>query len=158
VDAGWRPTEEQAVALTLQLLSVLQYLESLRPPVVHRDIKPANILVDRADNNRVSLVDFGAVAAANPAATMGSTIIGTYGCDGVNGEPLATHTHLHTLTLSPSLSHAHTLSLLSLSLFLSHSHTRTLSLSLSLTLSLPLSLTHTFNNQPASAISCMGEG
>lgn len=27
----------------------------------------------------LSLVDFGAVAAANPARTMGSTIIGTYG-------------------------------------------------------------------------------
>jgi len=80
------------VALTLQLLSVLQYLQSLRPPVVHRDIKPANILVDRDDGDRVSLVDFGAVAAANPAATMGSTIIGTYGYGRLKGTPLARET------------------------------------------------------------------
>lgn len=79
VDGGWRPQEEEAVRITLSLLDILGYLGSMRPPVVHRDIKPANIIVD-GKGGQVSLVDFGAVAAANPTQRMGSTIIGTYGC------------------------------------------------------------------------------
>jgi len=78
VDGGWRPQEEEAVRITLSLLDILGYLGSMRPPVVHRDIKPANIIVD-GKGGQVSLVDFGAVAAANPTQRMGSTIIGTYG-------------------------------------------------------------------------------
>lgn len=47
--------EAEAVALTRQLLDVLDYLHSNR--VVHRDIKPSNI--KRAPDGRLYLVDFG---------------------------------------------------------------------------------------------------
>jgi serine/threonine protein kinase len=36
---AWRPTEDEVVDVALQLLNVLEYLGSLRPPVIHRDIK-----------------------------------------------------------------------------------------------------------------------
>ncbi|KAK3260798.1 hypothetical protein CYMTET_30277 [Cymbomonas tetramitiformis] len=77
VDGGWRPTEEEAVEICAQLLELLIYLQSLRPPVVHRDIKPANIMIDAHDGYRVSLVDFGAVMPSAPGR--GTTVVGTYG-------------------------------------------------------------------------------
>lgn len=87
VDGGWRPTEDEVISVAEQLLDVLAYLGSLRPPVAHRDVKPGNILLDRA-TGKVSLVDFGATAdAAMTAAAAegpdgyapGSTMIGTFG-------------------------------------------------------------------------------
>ena len=87
VDGGWRPTEDDVVSVAEQLLEVLAYLGSLRPPVAHRDVKPGNILLDRA-TGKVSLVDFGATAdAAMTSAAAegpdgyapGSTMIGTFG-------------------------------------------------------------------------------
>lgn len=87
VDGGWRPTEDDVVSIAEQLLEVLAYLGSLRPPVAHRDVKPGNILLDRA-TGKVSLVDFGATAdAAMTSAAAegpdgyapGSTMIGTFG-------------------------------------------------------------------------------
>lgn len=45
-----------------QLLSALQYLHSLGPPIVHRDIKPPNILVTHFDppsSIHVKFADFG---------------------------------------------------------------------------------------------------
>lgn len=64
-----------------QVLNVLQYLESLSPPVVHRDIKPENIVFDPA-TGRIQVVDFGGVqkmAALGPNGPLGSTVVGTYG-------------------------------------------------------------------------------
>ena len=88
VDGGWRPTESEIVAVAEQLLEVLGYLASLRPPVLHRDVKPGNVLLDRATGT-VSLVDFGATAEAAVTAaaaeegvggwTQGSTVVGTFG-------------------------------------------------------------------------------
>ena len=106
VDDGWRPTEKEVESIAVQLLEVLQYLGSLRPPVAHRDVKPGNVLLDR-ESGKVSLVDFGATADAavtaavaeemaaarasrrgggggggvNPAGgfAMGSTMVGTFG-------------------------------------------------------------------------------
>ena len=91
VDGGWRPTESEIVAVAEQLLEVLGYLASLRPPVLHRDVKPGNVLLDRATGT-VSLVDFGATAEAAVTAAfelmeegsayqsaVGSTVVGTFG-------------------------------------------------------------------------------
>ena len=87
VDGGWRPTESEIVAVAEQLLEVLGYLASLRPPVLHRDVKPGNVLLDRATGT-VSLVDFGATAEAAVTAAIvdeglahapGSTVVGTFG-------------------------------------------------------------------------------
>ncbi|UPR01153.1 serine/threonine protein kinase [Chloropicon primus] len=77
---GWRPSEAEVKSIALQLLDVLEYLGSLRPPVVHRDLKPDNIIIDQAGGNRVYLVDFGGVqAAAAGMNSVNSTIIGTFG-------------------------------------------------------------------------------
>ena len=60
-----------------QMLSILVYLESRRPPVVHRDIKPKNIIRDT--EGRYHLIDFGAVQSELAASTGSSTVIGTGG-------------------------------------------------------------------------------
>ena len=86
VDGGWRPTEGEIFSIATQLLQVLEYLASLRPPVIHRDVKPGNLLFNKA-TGKLSLVDFGATAEAAMTAAvseekgfaMGSTMIGTFG-------------------------------------------------------------------------------
>ena len=78
----WRPTEAQVIGVLMSLLETLAYASSLRPPVIHRDVKPANVVMD-PDTGTVSLVDFGATAAATMDAdggsNFGSTIVGTLG-------------------------------------------------------------------------------
>uniref|UniRef100_A0A061QWW9 non-specific serine/threonine protein kinase n=1 Tax=Tetraselmis sp. GSL018 TaxID=582737 RepID=A0A061QWW9_9CHLO len=77
--SGRRFTEQEAMGVARQLLSVLSYLGDLRPPVVHRDVKPENIILD---GEAVRLVDFGGVQEATvwgEGAPLGSTIVGTYG-------------------------------------------------------------------------------
>lgn len=53
-------TPSQAIAWMLQTCDVLEYIHSQEPPLIHRDIKPANLIV-RTSDNRVVLLDFGAV-------------------------------------------------------------------------------------------------
>ncbi|MGM0554796.1 MAG: serine/threonine protein kinase [Myxococcota bacterium] len=77
IDEGERWDVERARSFLRSLLGVLEYLGSLRPPIVHRDIKPANI-IQRPDGTWV-LVDFGAVQAIVPATAGGSTVVGTTG-------------------------------------------------------------------------------
>eukprot|EP00668_Euglena_longa_P016045 GGOE01020244.1.p1 GENE.GGOE01020244.1~~GGOE01020244.1.p1 ORF type:complete len:389 (+),score=95.81 GGOE01020244.1:564-1730(+) len=81
VAEGWRPTEAQVYNVGLQLFDILEYLGSLRPPVVHRDVKPENVVVDIANPSalKVSLVDFGAVLDTAKFGTFQSTVVGTYG-------------------------------------------------------------------------------
>jgi hypothetical protein len=78
----WRPTEAQVIGVLTSLLETLAYASSLRPPVIHRDVKPANVVMD-PDTGAVSLVDFGATAAAamdsDGGGNFGSTIVGTLG-------------------------------------------------------------------------------
>ena len=50
----------QAVDWMIQASQILHYLHSQATPLVHRDIKPAN-LISRYLDNRVILLDFGAV-------------------------------------------------------------------------------------------------
>jgi alpha-tubulin suppressor-like RCC1 family protein len=46
--------------LFIELLECLNYLHSLKPPVIHRDLKPENILITDGMNGRfVKLCDFG---------------------------------------------------------------------------------------------------
>ncbi|KAH8948409.1 hypothetical protein BDL97_11G092500 [Sphagnum fallax] len=78
VESGWRVPEEEVKRIAIEVLDVLQYLGSLRPPVYHRDIKPENIILDEA-SGKVKLVDFGAVQDAASAMQIGSTVVGTYG-------------------------------------------------------------------------------
>lgn len=78
--------------IAVALLEVLLYLSKLQPPVIHRDIKPENVIIDQGTpGGQVYLVDFGGVQVTptlmhslneqgvDMGATLGSTIVGTYG-------------------------------------------------------------------------------
>jgi eukaryotic-like serine/threonine-protein kinase len=78
VDNGWRGTEEQIRGIGRQLVDIVSYIHSLRPPVIHRDITPRNV-VARPDGE-VSLIDFGGVQdAVRVSARAVTTMIGTPG-------------------------------------------------------------------------------
>jgi serine/threonine protein kinase len=78
VQSGWRGTEAEIRSIALQVLEILQYLQSQSPPLIHRDIKPHNIV--RNEDGKVFLVDFGAVQATyNNTLMKGATVAGTYG-------------------------------------------------------------------------------
>ncbi|GIL85278.1 hypothetical protein Vretimale_10750 [Volvox reticuliferus] len=83
IQSGKRATEQEVIRIGGEMLSVLEYLGSLRPPVIHRDVKPENIILEGGQwGGRVFLVDFGgvqAVASAGELSGLGSTIVGTYG-------------------------------------------------------------------------------
>lgn len=82
VRSGWRADEAEVTRIATELLGILEYLGSRRPPVTHRDVKPENIVIEGGKTGgRVFLVDFGGVqaAASSPEDALGSTIVGTYG-------------------------------------------------------------------------------
>jgi serine/threonine-protein kinase len=64
---------EQARAVALSVLDVLQYLHGLTPKVLHRDIKPSNIIREES-SGRLKLVDFG---LARPFSEESMTCAGT---------------------------------------------------------------------------------
>jgi serine/threonine protein kinase len=65
--------------IATQILEVLVYLQSHKPPIFHRDIKPENILVDRNDNLEVYLIDFGFARKGGDNMAMSSVVKGTMG-------------------------------------------------------------------------------
>ncbi|MGD1911127.1 MAG: ankyrin repeat domain-containing protein [Rivularia sp. (in: cyanobacteria)] len=78
VKNNWRTNEKQVRNIATQILEILIYLHSLKPPVIHRDIKPQNIIHNR--DGKIFLVDFGAVKDTYySTAISGSTVVGTYG-------------------------------------------------------------------------------
>ena len=52
-----RFVENDAAQYMREVISAVEYLHSLNPPIIHRDIKPENILID--DKSSVKLCDFG---------------------------------------------------------------------------------------------------
>ena len=76
VEGGWRTSETEVKDIALQVLAILEYLHSLKPPVIHRDIKPKNLL--RQADGKIFLVDFGAVKDVyRNTLTRGGTFVGT---------------------------------------------------------------------------------
>jgi serine/threonine protein kinase len=77
LDRHERFTPAQIEKIAIEVLSILVYLHELDPPMLHRDIKPSNLIWGTDD--RIYLVDFGAVQ--HQAATEGATftVVGTYG-------------------------------------------------------------------------------
>jgi serine/threonine protein kinase len=71
-----RFSEDELRDVAARVLDIVAYLHSRKPAVIHRDLKPANIL--RAPDGRVSVVDFGGVAASL-REDGGSTVVGTFG-------------------------------------------------------------------------------
>lgn len=53
-----RQPEQVVLNWAKQILSVLQYLHSLDPPVLHRDVTPDNIVLD--NDGKIMVIDFGA--------------------------------------------------------------------------------------------------
>ncbi len=74
---GRRFTEPEARKIAEDILEILIYLHELNPPVLHRDIKPSNLILDK--DERVYLVDFGAVQDRAAAEGATFTVVGTYG-------------------------------------------------------------------------------
>lgn len=73
----WTPEEIKQIAVGV--LEVLVYLQSAYPPVFHRDIKPENILVDRQEQLKVTLVDFGFARTGGEELAVSSVVKGTLG-------------------------------------------------------------------------------
>jgi serine/threonine protein kinase len=77
IEQGKRFTENEVRSLLTELLEILIYLHELKPPVLHRDIKPSNLILGADD--RIYLIDFGAVQAQAAVTGMTFTIVGTSG-------------------------------------------------------------------------------
>jgi serine/threonine protein kinase len=75
--ASHRFDEKRAKKIAVELLNILIGLHELNPRVLHRDIKPSNLIW--GEDNKIYLVDFGAVQdkAAKEGVTF--TVVGTYG-------------------------------------------------------------------------------
>jgi serine/threonine protein kinase len=68
---------ERVKQMAVEVLTVLEVLHALAPPVVHRDLKPDNLIL-REEDGKVCLVDFGSVQNQfEVGRTM--TVVGTYG-------------------------------------------------------------------------------
>ncbi|MGK7904114.1 MAG: pentapeptide repeat-containing protein [Hormoscilla sp.] len=73
----WTPQEIKQIGCAI--LELLIYLQSLNPPIIHQDIKPENILVDRWQNLKVYLVDFGFARNGGAEVAASSAVKGTLG-------------------------------------------------------------------------------
>ncbi|MDO4547068.1 MAG: protein kinase [Clostridia bacterium] len=67
----------QAVAITLSLLEILDVLHRQDPPIIHRDIKPQNIIV--GDDYGIVLIDFGISRRYSPERSSDTAYMGTRG-------------------------------------------------------------------------------
>ncbi|MBD1939635.1 serine/threonine-protein kinase [Microcoleus sp. FACHB-68] len=77
LEEGQQFSEQQVRQIAQDVLEILIYLHELKPPVIHRDIKPSNLILGADD--RVYLVDFGAVQNRPSATGATFTVVGTYG-------------------------------------------------------------------------------
>ncbi len=75
-----RWNQQQCLEIIYQLLQIVQYLQSLQPPILHRDIKTSNILVSPVEGTwKVYLIDFG-TAIDSIHSSLGATHnVGTLG-------------------------------------------------------------------------------
>ncbi|RUT02527.1 hypothetical protein DSM106972_060050 [Dulcicalothrix desertica PCC 7102] len=75
---GQKWSEEQAINFLKDLLQILEFVHTEQ--VIHRDVKPANLIRRRSDN-KITLIDFGAVKeiTAVMETSQGITVIGTPG-------------------------------------------------------------------------------
>lgn len=79
---GRKLSQTQAIAILTEILAILQFVHS--QGVIHRDIKPDN-LIRRASDNKLVLIDFGAIkqlrsqTATNSAKQNVTLVVGTRG-------------------------------------------------------------------------------
>lgn len=74
---GKRFTQKQARKIAVEVLNILTVLHELNPVVLHRDIKPSNLIW--GEDDRIYLVDFGAVQDRAAKEGVSFTVVGTYG-------------------------------------------------------------------------------
>jgi len=73
LEEGTRFKPERVIGLVSQVASALDYAHSRG--VIHRDIKPSNLMVDAAD--QVKVTDFGIAKLADAEITHSGTLVGT---------------------------------------------------------------------------------
>ncbi|MFZ0889635.1 MAG: protein kinase [Candidatus Binataceae bacterium] len=73
--AGARIAESRVLRWGRQILDVLVFLHSQKPPIIYRDFKPGNIMIDK--NGRAMLIDFGIARFLSPGGR--GTQIGSVG-------------------------------------------------------------------------------
>lgn len=74
---GKRFNEAEVRQIAQEILAILIYLHGLHPAVLHRDIKPSNLIL--GENQKIYLVDFGAVQDKAAAEGATFTVVGSYG-------------------------------------------------------------------------------
>jgi serine/threonine protein kinase len=77
LDRSKRFSEAEVEKIAVEVLSILVYLHELDPPLVHRDLKPSNLIW--GEDERIYLVDFGAVQDQGVVEGVTFTVVGTYG-------------------------------------------------------------------------------
>ena len=71
-------SEDDIVALLLQICSGLRTLHTQTPPIIHRDLKPSNILVTEKDGEPlVKIIDFDASREYDPEKSHDTRALGT---------------------------------------------------------------------------------
>ena len=73
LDSGFMP-EDRVRELSLQMCSILEYLQGLTPPVVHRDFTPDNLILGK--DGILKLVDFNVAQQTEESAT--GTVVGKH--------------------------------------------------------------------------------
>jgi WD40 repeat protein/serine/threonine protein kinase len=68
---------DEALAMGLQLCTVLEYLHTRQPPVIFRDLKPGNII--RTPGGKLCLIDFGIARRFRPGQTRDTQRLGSPG-------------------------------------------------------------------------------
>lgn len=77
LEQNQRFSEVKIRSIAEETLDILIYLHQLNPSVLHRDIKPSNLIL--GEDDRIYLIDFGAVQAQAAVTGITFTVVGTVG-------------------------------------------------------------------------------